>query len=73
MKVNSKMATEKQVRYLLFLLKKNGYSTKWMNREFKALGASMRERSGTVEHWLRSLDIATASELIKRLQGNTDE
>jgi DNA-binding MarR family transcriptional regulator len=63
------MATEKQVRYLLFLLKKNGYSTKWMNREFKELGASMRERTGTVEHWLRSLDVATASELIKRLQG----
>jgi hypothetical protein len=62
------MATEKQVRYLLYLLKQNGYSTTWMNRNFKELGASMRERSGRVENWLRNLDVATASELIDRLK-----
>jgi len=62
------MATEKQVRYLLYLLKENGYSTRYMNRHYKELGASMRERSGTVENWLRKLDVATASELIDKLK-----
>ena len=64
------MATEKQVRYLLFLLKENGYSTTWMNSQFKALGATMRERSGKVEDWLRFLDIATASSLIDQLKSS---
>lgn len=57
-------ATEKQVRYLLHLLAKSGYSTTWMNARFKSLGASMRERSGRVDEWLRSLSIAQASALI---------
>jgi hypothetical protein len=62
------MATEKQVRYLLYLLKQSGYSTTWMNRDFKELGASMRQRSGRVEDWPRNLDVATASELIDKLK-----
>ena len=60
--------TDKQADYLLFLLQKNGYSTKWMNAEYKKLGASMRERSGAVQDWIASLDVARASELIDRLK-----
>ena len=62
------MATQKQVNYLFVLLRKNGYSTTWMNAEYKTLGASMRERSGKVEDWLKSLDVGRASELISRLK-----
>ena len=64
------MATEKQVRYALFLLSKQGYSTRWMNAQFKKLGATMRERSGTVEDWLRKMNVAECSALIDRLQKN---
>ena len=62
------MATQKQINFLLILLGKNGYSTRYMNSSFKALGATMRERSGTVENWLRNMDIATASKLITELK-----
>ena len=62
-------ATEKQIRYALFLLSKKGYSTSWMNAQFKALGATMRERSGRVEDWLANMNIAQCSALIDRLKG----
>ena len=62
------MATEKQVSYLLCLLRKNGYSTEWMDASFKRLGARMRERSGSVEDWLKSLNVGTASSLIDDLK-----
>ena len=63
-------ATQKQVRYALFLLNKKGYSTKWMDSRFKHLGATMRERSGTVEGWLKGLNIAEISNVIDRLKGD---
>ena len=50
-------ATYKQVRYALHLLEENGYSTRYMDARFKNLGATMRERSGSVEGWLRSRNI----------------
>jgi len=62
------MATEKQVRYIMYLLSQRGYSTTWMNAEFKALGATMRERSGKVEAWVRDLDFGRASKLIDTLK-----
>lgn len=62
------MATEKQVRYVMFLLSQRGYSTNWMNAEFKALGATMRERSGKVESWVRGLDFNRVSNLIDTLK-----
>lgn len=46
------MATEKMKRYAMALLSKHGYSTEWMNAQFKEFGASMRERSGKVWDWL---------------------
>lgn len=61
-------ATEKQVRYLLVLLGRAGYSTRFMDGSFRRLGASMRERSGRVEDWLRGLTIAEASALIDQLK-----
>lgn len=62
------MATQKQVNYLLKLLDENGYGTRYMSSSFKGLGATMRERSGTVEGWLRGLNVAEASNLIDRLK-----
>lgn len=44
--------TEKQINYALFLMKENGYDTRYMNSRHKELGATMRQRSGTVEEWL---------------------
>ena len=61
-------ATEKQVSYLLHLLAKAGYSVRFMDAKFKELGAGMRERSGTVENWLRGKNTAEASQLIERLK-----
>ena len=61
------MTTEKQVNYVMMLLSQKGYSTQWMNASFKALGASMRERQGKVEAWVRSMDVGRASRLINRL------
>jgi hypothetical protein len=61
-------ATEKQVRYALVLLAKAGYSTQFMNASFKELGASMRERSGSVSDWLAGMKIGEISKLIDRLK-----
>ena len=61
------MATEKQVNYVMMLLGQKGYSTKGMNASFKEFGATLRERQGRVEDWVRSLDVGRASRLIDRL------
>lgn len=61
-------ATEKQIRYALHLLSQKGYSTKYMNAEFKQLGATMRERSGLVSDWLAAKNVAECSALIDRLK-----
>lgn len=61
-------ASDKQVRYALFLLNKAGYSTRFMNAQFKELGASMRERSGSVEGWLKNMNVVEISKLIDQLK-----
>ena len=62
-------ATEKQVRYALYLLRERGYSTKYMDSRFKTLGATMRERSGYVTDWLKGKNVAEMSDLISTLKG----
>lgn len=61
-------ATEKQVKYIMALLDKRGYSTRYMNATFKELGARMTERTGSVETWVKSRTVSEASEIIARLQ-----
>lgn len=61
------MATEKQIRYIIMLLGRSGYSTRYMDARYKALGATMRERSGSVESWVRSRSLGEASLLIDSL------
>ena len=61
--------TEKQVGFALRLLDGAGYSTRYMNSEFSELGATMRERSGTVRGWLEGMERHEISKLIDRLQG----
>lgn len=61
-------ATDKQVSYALALLGRNGYGTRYMDASYKTLGATMRQRSGTVEGWLRGMTKAEASALIGRLK-----
>ena len=60
-------ATSKQVAYALHLLDKAGYSTRYMGSEHKALGATMRERSGAVDGWLSSMSRQRISKLIDSL------
>ncbi len=60
--------TEKQIAYALHLLDKAGYSTRFMNASFKELGASMRERSGSVSDWLAGMTRVEISKLIDRLK-----
>ena len=62
------MATTKQINYVLYLLGNAGYSTKWMNAQYKELGAKMAERSGTVESWVAKKNNQEISDLIKMLQ-----
>ena len=62
------LATDRQINYLMHLLAQRGYSTRFMNARYKELGATMRQRSGTVRGWLESLTIAEASVLIDRLR-----
>lgn len=66
------VATEKQVRYALLLLGRAGYSTRFMDGSFRRLGASMAQRQGRVEDWLRSLSVAEASALIDQLRAETE-
>lgn len=63
------MPTDKQINYALFLLDKAGFSTRFMNAQFKELGATMRERSGRVEEWLRNMSGPEISKLIVELKG----
>jgi hypothetical protein len=68
MTATASKATEKQVAYALTLLGKAGYSTRYMDRSFKDLGATMRERTGTVADWLHSMTRTEVSNLIGRLK-----
>ena len=61
-------ATEKQVSYAMALLGRSEHGNEWMNSGFKRLGATMRERQGRVEDWVRGLSRARCSELIGRLK-----
>ncbi len=61
-------ATEAQVNYALVLLEKNGYSTRFMNSQFKELGAKMNERSGSVTSWLSDMSKVEISGLIDKLK-----
>jgi pantothenate kinase len=62
------MTTEKQTNYILTLLAKNGYSVRFMDRRYKDFGVTMRARSGTVESWIKGLNVAEASQLIDKLK-----
>ena len=62
------MPTERQINYAMLLLDKAGYSTRFMDSRFKSLGATMRERSGSVEAWLRSKKGFELSRLIDTLK-----
>jgi hypothetical protein len=64
----SAAATDKQVRYALHLLGQKGYSTRFMDARFKQLGATMRQRSGTVENWLRKMNVVEIGDLIDELR-----
>lgn len=57
-------ATEKQVRYLMYLLRDTGH----IRSPFTALGVPPPERQGSIETWLRSRTISEASGLIDRLK-----
>jgi hypothetical protein len=61
-------ATEAQVRYLLFLLQRAGYDTRFMDSTYKRLGATMSERHGRVIDWLANLTVNRASQLINQLK-----
>lgn len=61
-------ATDRQVRYALHLLGEAGYGTRYMSSGFKALGATMRERSGSVEGWLSGMPVHRISRLIDQLK-----
>jgi hypothetical protein len=63
------LATKRQIGYAVMLLHQAGYTTERMDSAaFAELGATMRERSGTVDNWLKGLSAAKSSRLIQRLK-----
>ena len=54
------MTTPKMKNYALALLSKHGYSTEYMNSQFKDFNAGMRDRSGRVSDWLDEYSHAKA-------------
>jgi hypothetical protein len=63
------LATKGQVGYARMLLHEAGYSIRRMDSAaFTELGATMRERNGTVENWLKGKSVIQASRLIQRLK-----
>jgi hypothetical protein len=63
------LATKKQIGYAWMLLRQAGYSVGRMDSAgFTELGASMRERNGSAENWLKGLSVTKASRLIQRLK-----
>lgn len=65
--MNTDTASSKQISYALALLGKAGYPTRYMDRTFSALGATMRQRSGSVEGWLADMSRPQISALIATL------
>jgi hypothetical protein len=59
--------TDKQINFAMSLLNRKGYGSRFMNSSFKALGASMRQRSGSVADWLKGMNRQEISDLIDRL------
>jgi hypothetical protein len=64
------MATAKQVEYALSLLARAGYDTRYMSARYKDLGATMRQRSGSVRDWLAAMERPEISALIDRLKAS---
>lgn len=62
-------STDKQRNFAFILLAKAGYSTKYMDARFRALGAGMKERSGSVDGWLKNMSVGEISKLIDHLKG----
>lgn len=60
-------ATDKQVRYIIYLLKRLGYNTKYVNSGYKKLGAGAVEYGMPITEWLGRRDIAEASAIIDKL------
>ena len=68
--------TDKQKRYIFFLLRKAGYNTRRVGPEFQDLGLSDQERHlkgiHTVDDWLDELTKRKASEVIDILKRKAD-
>ena len=64
------MASDKQIRYLLYLLADRGYGHTRMSRQFLSLGAPPETcaAGGPVADWLAALPSGVASNLIVRLK-----
>ncbi|RTE49169.1 hypothetical protein [Actinobaculum sp. 352] len=61
-------ATPRQVSYAMSLLDKAGFQTRYMDALFKVLGATMRQRSGSVADWLENMTKSEISHLIDDLK-----
>ena len=62
------MATDNQINYIMHLLSMAGYSTRYMDLSFAKLGATRKQRSGSVRGWLTRMENVEASKLIDRLK-----
>lgn len=67
-------ATEKQVNFALYLMKKCGLPTDKMQSIHKSIGAYMGERDGrSVTEWLSSLERGRISKIIDDLQTRVEK
>lgn len=67
----AKKATAKQIERAILLLGKAKYDTKFIDSNFKRLGATMPDRDCTVESWLAAKTEFEIEMLIERLRNVT--
>ena len=61
-------ATDKQIKFILYLADRKGLNTTWMNAGWKKVGVPLSARNGRVVDFLANLNVSEASNLIDRLQ-----
>ncbi|MGD0472013.1 MAG: hypothetical protein ABSB70_02230 [Candidatus Velthaea sp.] len=67
----AKKATPKQIGRAILLLGKANYNTKYIDSNFKRLGATMSDRDCAVESWLAAKTGSEIEMLLERLQNVT--
>ena len=64
-------ATDRQVDYAIYLMRKAGFRVDRVDEEHQVLGTTGDECTGRVVDWLSSMDRHRISDIIKKLKSRT--